>query len=414
MADRTRRSRVGIEKIGAYPCSMSLDMSDLARARGQDPSYPSKNLLLERRSVNPCWEDPVTMGVNAARQMLSKEDLERIELLVVGTESSPDQGKPLSTFVYRFLGIQPNCRNFEVKHACYGGTSALMMAAHWVASGASPGAKALVICTDQGRMHLGESFEYVLGAGAVALLVSDNPAVLELELEGNGYWTNEVGDTFRPTSREEAGNTDNSVYCYLEALEGAYGHFARKNGQVDFNTYFKKNLYHVPFAAMAYRAHRTLLRSQGRVSRADAELHFQRKVKPALTYNAQVGGTYTGSTFYSFIGLVDHSDDLAPGDRIGIFAYGSGSCAEFYSAVIGPEAKQRVAAIDLGRRLAARHPISVAEYEAVERQRTDLIDQPTYDVPLDGFSDLYQRAYAGKELLVLKGLNGFFRKYDWS
>ena len=414
MTVQTHRPRVGIEKISAYPCSMSLDMSDLAEARGQDRSYPPKDLLLERRSVNPCWEDPVTMGVNAARPMLTKEDLERIELLIVGTESSVDQGKPISTFMYRYLGIQPNCRNFETKHACYGGTSALMMAAHWVASGASPGAKALVICSDQGRMHLGESFEYVLGAGAVALLISDKPAVLELELERNGYWTNEVGDTFRPTSRMEAGNTDASVYCYLEALEGAYAHFVRKNGAIDFDTYFKKNLYHVPFAAMAYRAHRTLLRSHGRVSRADAERHFERRVKPALTYNAQVGGTYTGSTFYSFIGLVDNADDLEAGDRIGIFAYGSGSCAEFYSAIVGPDAKRVVREIDMARRLRERYALTVAEYEAVEQQRTGYIDEPTYEVPLDGFADLYQRHYAGKGLLVHKGLNGFFRKYDWS
>ena len=180
MTATTHRPRVGIEKIAAYPCSMSLDLSELARARGIDPSYPSKNLLVERRSVNPCWEDPVTMAVNAAKPMLTAEDRARIELLVVGTESSPDQGKPLSTFAYRFLDIQPNCRNFECKHACYGGTSALMMAAHWVASGAAPGAKALVLCTDQGRMHLGSPWEYVLGAGAVALLVSNKPDVLEI------------------------------------------------------------------------------------------------------------------------------------------------------------------------------------------------------------------------------------------
>ena len=43
------------------------------------------------------------MAVNAATPMLTDADRAAIELLIVGTESSPDQGKPLSTFVHRFL-----------------------------------------------------------------------------------------------------------------------------------------------------------------------------------------------------------------------------------------------------------------------------------------------------------------------
>lgn len=414
MSTQQLSSRVGIEKIRAYPCSMTLDLSDLAEARGQDRDYPPKTLLTRQRSVNPCWEDPVTMAVNAAKPMLTPEDLASIELLIVGTESSADWGKPISTFVHRHLGIQPNCRNFETKHACYGGTAAFMMAAHWVASGAAPGAKALVIAADQGRMHLGEPFEYVLGAGAVALLVSAQPDVLELELTRHGYWTSEVGDTFRPTSMHEAGNTDNSVYCYLEAVQGAYDHFVRKSGPIDFATYFKHNLYHVPFCAMAYRAHRTLLRSQARVSRADAEADFERKVKPALRYNTLVGGTYTGSTFYSLCGLVDSVPDLAAGDRIGIFAYGSGSCAEFYETKLGPKAKQVVAQMHMQEALDARYRLSVAEYEEVERQRTGYTDQPTYEIPLDRHAELYRRHYAGQGKLVFRKMDGFFRTYDFS
>ncbi|MBW2528596.1 MAG: hydroxymethylglutaryl-CoA synthase family protein [Deltaproteobacteria bacterium] len=414
MATAQGRRRVGIEKIWAYPCQLALNLSDLAEARGIERDYPPKDLLVQERAVNPCWEDAATMAVNAAKPMLTEEDLARIELLIVGTESSPDAGKPISTFVYRFLGIQENCRNFETKHACYGGTSGLMMAAHWVASGVSPGGKALVICTDQGRMHLGARHEYVLGAGAVALLISEQPDVLELELEHNGYWTQEVGDTFRPTSKHEAGNTENSVYCYLDALEGAFTHFQKKAGDVGFDRYFKNNLYHVPFCAMAYRAHRTLLRTEGRIRRADAEKNFERKVKPGLTYNARVGGTYTGSTFFSLCGLIDHATELEPGDRIGIFAYGSGSCAEYYSAIVGEKAKEIVGRIGLGKLLDGRRSLTVDEYEAIEKERTSYIDEETYEVPLDGVPGLYESHYKDKGLLVLRGLKGYFRDYQWS
>ncbi len=89
--------------------------------------------MLEERSLNPLWEDPVTMGVNAANAILTDEDRGRIELLVVATESGVDYEKPISTWVQRYARLSANCRNFEVKHACYGGTAGLQMAAAWLA-----------------------------------------------------------------------------------------------------------------------------------------------------------------------------------------------------------------------------------------------------------------------------------------
>ena len=354
------KSTVGIEKIAAYPCSLSLDMAELARRRGMDPDYPQRELWVRTRSLNPLWEDAVTMAVNAARWLVDEEDRERIGLIVVGTESSPDFGKPISTYVQRYCQIGANCRNFETKHACYGGTAALMMAAHWVVSGYNRGTKALVIATDQSRMHLGEPWEYVLGAGSVAMLVSTEPQVLELELEHTGYWTNEVSDTYRPTSTAEVGNADTSLYCYFEALENAYVAFRCQMGEFDFATHFKKSIYHMPFGGMSERAHRTLLRLHGRMSSSQMRKHFVEHSLPTLAYTAQCGGTYSGSTFLALMGLIDSCEDLCPGDRISIFAYGSGSCGEFYSARIGTRARQVVAGADLQKKLDARLNIDVA------------------------------------------------------
>ena len=187
----TTQRPVGIEKIRAYPSSAALCMRELARARGDDPEYAPTELLVEKRAVNPTWEDPVTQAVNAAKAMLSEEDLADVELLVFGSESGLDQAKPMSTWVHRYLGLHPNVRNFETKHACYGGTTALMTAAHWVASGAAPGKKALVLTADQSRFNPYVPWEYVMGAAATAMLVSDDPRFLELELQSNGYWTSE-------------------------------------------------------------------------------------------------------------------------------------------------------------------------------------------------------------------------------
>lgn len=407
--------RVGIEKIWAYPSTMSLEMSALAQARDHDPADIRDNLLVLSRSVIPLWEDAVTLAVNAALPMLTDEDRQSIELIITGTESSVDQGKAISTYAHNHLGIQPHCRVFEAKQACYGGTAGVMMAANWVASGLNPGKKALVISTDLSRASFNEPYEFVMGAGAVAMLISDQPRVVEFELDHNGYFTADVQDTFRPTSRVETGNGEASLYCYIDALEGAYKQYCAKVGQaVDFDERFKKNIYHVPFGGITFQAHRTLLRSWKRLKKSEAMAHFERDSKPGLVYNSQLGGTYSGSTFLALLGMLDSCDDLQPGDRVGVYAYGSGSSGEFYSVRVCPEAKELAAGVRMQAQLDARAPLTVAQYEALEQQRFDLIDAGDFVPDTSGLDDLWARKYEDQGLLTLRGIKAYYREYGLS
>lgn len=407
--------RIGIEKLRVYPCSMVLDMATLCEARGQDPQHIRETLLVDQRSVNPPYEDPVTMAVNAAMPMLSEQDRQSIELLVVATESGVDQEKPISAWVHRYLGLTPHCRNYEIKHACYGGTAALQAAIGWIASGLAGDAKALVITTDQSRMHLGKPYEFVLGAGAVAVLVSNTPRLFEVEIGKTGYFANEVNDLTRPTSRVETGNEETSLLSYLEALEGAYDHYLERVGEaIDFDAYFQNLIYHVPFGGITFLAHKALLRRYGVTRKADARAHFERKSLPALRYARRMGGTLSSSTFIALLGLLDAEEAPRPGDRVGIFSYGSGSCAEFYSGLVGEDAREVAREANLPALLDARRVLSVSEYEEVERARTRAIDRGDYRTSFEGFDDWYERAYRGAGRLVFRGPREYFREYAWS
>jgi len=409
------RIRAGIEKIGVYPCSLALKMSDLCAARGHDLADIRDTMMIDERSVNPVWEDPVTMAVNAANLMLTDADREQIELLILASESGVDQEKPLSTWVHRYLRLKPPCRNFEVKHACYGGTAGLHTALNWVASGLAGEAKALVIATDQSRMHLGQPWEFVMGAGAAAVLVSHTPRILEVELGKSGYWTNEVSDLTRPTSQVETGNSETSLLSYIDALEGAYAHYLeRVRPPVNFDEYFAKNIYHAPFGGMTFRAHRTLLRHWKPMSKSEAWAHFERKTLPSLKCLRRMGGTYAASTFIGLLGLIDGAKEIESGGRISIFSYGSGSCAEFYSGIVCPEAREAVRAARLPELLDARYQLAVEEYEAVEQERTSYIDLGDYEPRLDGLAGWYDRHYRGKDLLVFRGMKDYYRQYGWS
>lgn len=407
---------VGIEKIGVYPCSLALSLPALCRARGREPSDICGPMMLDERSLNPDWEDPVTMAVNAANAVLTDDDRDRIELLIVASESGVDYEKPISTWVQRYAGLGANCRNFEIKHACYGGTAGLQMAASWIAAGAPEGAKALVIATDQSRPHFGKPWEFVLGAAASAVLVSAKPDLLEIEIGRSGYWTQEISDLTRPTSLVETGNSETSLVTYLEALEGAYEHLAARVPEARrYDEFFQRHVYHMPFGGMAWRAHKTLLRLvNGEITTADAWANFERKGLAAVQYARRMGATYSSSTFIGLLGLLDGTGEFEPRERVSVFSYGSGCCSEFYCGRIGRAAKAVATAAALRQKLDERRAVSVEEYEAIERRRIAWIDCGDYEIPVNTLDDWYNRFYRDRKKLVFKGMTDFYRQYAWS
>ena len=408
-------SRVGIEKLRVYPASCSLDIGALCKARGMDVERTLCDLMVEQRAVNPPWEDAVTLGVNAAHPMLTDEDRRSIGLLLVGTESSVDQEKPVSSWVHHYLNLPDDCLNLEVKHACYAATGALELAKAWIASPSSKGRKALIVSTDQTTMTIGEPWEPVCGAGAAAVLLSREPKVIEYEIGRCGVFAHEVSDVIRPNMRLETGNSETSLFAYLTAVEGAYNHYVESvNEPVDFDRYFQRMLYHTPFGGMTYRAHRALLKLNSNLKNSETWENYTKKTLPALRYNKRMGATYGASTFIGLIGLLDSDPEVKAGDRLGIFAYGSGSCAQFYSAIVKPEAHAIAAGVGLQAQLDARRPLTVDEYETVEKERDAHVGVAHFEPTWDILGDWYERFYRGQKRLVLRGIADYYREYDWS
>lgn len=406
---------IGIEKINIYGSSLILDQKKLAEARGVDPQKVVADFLIDTRSLNPLYEDTVTMGANAAGPMLEGEDRQAIGMLVVGTESSVDFGKPISTNIHGALGLPSNVRNFETKHACYSGVAALDTALNWIASGLNRGRKALVISTDFSRMHLIAKEEFVLGGVAAAALVSEAPRVVEYELSKRGTWTSDVYDTFRPSARHEVGNNEVSLYTYLDALEGSYRDYVDGNGEaVDFDSYFAHNCYHTPFPGMAFQAHRTLLNLARPRTKLEIRENFAQKVQPSLHYARRVGSTYGASNFLGICGVAMRASGAKAGDRIGFFSYGSGAIGEFYSGKLCPEARDVVARMGIDEELDARREVSVAEYETIEKMREQAIEQPCFTPDFSLPEGWYGLHYQGKKRLVLRQVKDFYRSYEWS
>lgn len=410
-----QRGAYGIEKIAIWPASMALDIEALCQDRGTDYATVARSLNTVQRSVCPPWEDTVTMAVNAASDLLTDDIRPSVELLIASTESSVDQEKPISSWAHRWLDLPRYCRNFEIKHACYAGTAAVRMALSWLRDQGDRPVRALVIGSDLSLLGFHEPYEPVMGACGYALLLSNTPDFLAFDQSRYGVYANEVTDVIRPALTVETGNSETSLLAYLEALEGAYEDFDRRTGgSTDFDADFRRHLYHLPFAGMGLQAHRTMAAVAMGLSRKAATAHFEEKVAPSIHYSRRIGSSYSASTFIAMLSLLDHDPSVGAGDRLSVFSYGSGSCAEFYAAEFGAKCRARAAEVGLTAHLDRRRALSVAEYEASETQRVGAIGAEDFSPDHEVIEGWYDARYAGRGHLVLEGIEGYERMYKRS
>jgi hydroxymethylglutaryl-CoA synthase len=376
--------RVGIDALAVAVPRRYIDIEDLARARGIDPAKYTQGLGAREMAVAEPGEDTVSLAAEAARRALAATKLDGgdLGLLVVGTETGVDHSKPVASYVHGLLDLPRTMRVYDTQHACYGGTAGLMTALEWIASGASNGKSALVVCSDIARYGVNTAGEPTQGAGAVAMVIGRNPAMLEIDIGITGTSSTHVHDFWRPLGMREAQVDGHySVQCYLDALASAYRGWKHKalerelvHGDGMVSEKLARICYHVPFCKMAKKAHYHLRRCDledaqqpwdAAAEEQRAAHSFRDQVEASLAVCSRVGNVYTGSLYLALAGLLETQAFALAGQRIGLFSYGSGCTSEFFSGVVGPRAADRVAAAPLAEVLAGRERITIHEYERI-------------------------------------------------
>lgn len=361
----------GIEALSVHVPRYFIDLRTLAREREIDPAKYVTGLGLRRMAVCAEDEDPVTMAADACAGLLGRYDVDpgSIGLLVVGTESGVDGSKPVAAYVHGLLGLPVACRTFDTQHACYSTTAALRMAIGWCAT-FGRGRKALVVATDVARYELGSPGEPTQGAGSVAMLVGDEPELLVFDTEPEAVFTKDVMDFWRPHYRSTAlVDGPISVENYLAGLAFTYRGYTQRSALKLSD--FDYLLYHVPFPKMAMRGHALLVQEES-VGEADPHVlaaSFERHALPALWANEELGNIYSGSLYLSLAGLLEGRGTEAAGARLGLYSYGSGSCAEFFSGRVPSNPEAWAGRIGIADGLAARREIDYAEYRRLHERK---------------------------------------------
>lgn len=386
---------VGIDALSFYTSPFYLTIDALAIARGyRSGSAIKKTIGQESMSVLPPDEDVVTMGANAAAMLRAEPGFGEIELLVFATESAFDMAKAGGIYLRRLLGLPNECRTFEVKQACYGGTAALQMALDWVRQ--NPDKKALVVASDNARYELNTSAEWTQGCGAVAMLLSANPRILALNGH-SGYYTEDVMDFWHPNYTDGA-LVDGafSKEMYLRSLGEAWRAYRRKNslGYADHAAF----CYHCPFVKMVEMAHKQMAQDYT-ADPANGEDPWRNRLGEALKYGSRVGNSYAASLYVSLASLLDNSAAPLDGQRIGLYSYGSGCMAEFFSGTVVDGYRSYLGAEARRTLFADQKEISCDEYEQFFN----------YPFPKDGGEHEFPAITTGTHRLA--GVKGHSRIY---
>lgn len=407
---------VGIQALNVYCGAARISVPALFDARGLDRSRLS-NLMMHHRSVGLPCEDPVSNAVNAARPLLDRlppEQVARIEMLVTSTESGIDYSKSVASYVHEYLGLSRACRLVEVKQACYAATAAVQLAAGYLASGISPGAKVLVIATDVSLVDEGAEYaEPAMGTGAAAVLLSDEPDVLALDLGAFGLHSYETLDSARPAPTFDIADADRSLFAYLDCLSNSFRGYTERVEGADFATTFDYLAMHTPFAGMVRAAHRKMMREFARPHAARTEEDFAHRVAPSLVYPSQVGNLCSGSVYLALASLVDNAD-LGDGARVGLYSYGSGCSAEFFSGVVDAGSRAAVGPMRIGAHLDARVELDFPAYrDLLDANRACLVPARERRIDTEQYTSILDGYRIPRDLLVYTGTKDYRRTYEW-
>jgi len=187
--------RIGISGLAAYVPPYRVWLEDWCEWTGDQ--WPKVREVVGRSfRVRGPEHSVYTMAATAVLRLIDQYDVDptRIKFLGLGTESSTDnsagaiivkgmvdqaleaQGKP---------AIARSCEVPEFKHACLGGVYGMKGAIRQLAFDGA-GGQAIVVCADIAEYARGSSGEPTQGAGAVAMLLEEDPKLAIVDLPGSG------------------------------------------------------------------------------------------------------------------------------------------------------------------------------------------------------------------------------------
>jgi hydroxymethylglutaryl-CoA synthase len=421
---------VGIDDLAIYIPKLYIDYKDFAEARGIDPRKLEYGIGVKKMALVDTNQDPACMAANACLKLMQKNHLhpEDIGRMYVATESGLDESKAMNSFVIGMLeqvygeSSFEHAGGIECKFACVSGSYALYDNTNWIRADENNGKAAIVIVSDIAKYDIGSAGEYTQGAGAVAMLIKENPRLLAFDQKVTSTIISNEYDFYRPCGKDTpVVNGTYSNLLYLIQVRKAFDSYKEKairtglirlkDGE-SITDHIDLFSVHLPYRRMGEKALAYLLRHEWRYlprwnkvikevglqetvpkdprgtiesiladtefMKADERFRrafmqtsfynevFEKKMASSLEASTIIGNLYTASMYMGFRSLLEFEykkgTDLES-KRVGFGSYGSGSSAMVFTGVIQSEYKEIVEGMNLKDEIGPRKKISINEYE---------------------------------------------------
>ncbi|SIS52767.1 hydroxymethylglutaryl-CoA synthase [Chryseobacterium ureilyticum] len=414
----------GIEAASYYVPSLYLEIKDLAEKRGIEPAKLEKGLGLHKMGFPDVHEDAATFAAEALLKLIKDYTINPREIsrIYLGTESALDAAKPTASYAMQMVEkvleaefgerVFRNCDVVDMTFACIGAVDALHNALDFVR--VNPDKKAVVIASDYAKYELASSGEYTQGGGAVSLLISSNPDLLEIENHW-GVATDSVFDFFKPRrqyKKEDLSGapeafpdkievfTDEPVFdgqysnqCYQDRIREAYQHYKEITGEEKPYDKWRYIVFHLPYAFHGKRVFTEIYSLENELpygtpdeqkAVAKSENYLQlinQKIERTQRASSEIGNMYTASIFMAFLSGLQTSfnegEDLS-GKEIGFFGYGSGSKSKVFAGKISDKWKTVVDKWNLFENMKNRTGVDFETYEKLHRKQLEQSVNPGY------------------------------------
>ncbi|MEK6932038.1 MAG: hydroxymethylglutaryl-CoA synthase, partial [Thermoproteota archaeon] len=299
---------------------------------------------------------------------------------------------------------------------------------NWIRAGEAEGKHALVVVSDIAKYDMGTSGEMTQGAGAVVMLLNDEPRLLAFDPKVTATSIKDEYDFYRPFGKETPivhGQYSNLLYMIQvrKALE-IYKKKALSSGLMklepgetilDHMDYLNM---HLPYSNMGKKALAYLVRHEWRQlprwkkiiqeigmsepvpkdprgtiesvlgdeefmakdheftklftkTREYQEL-YEAKLASSLIASKMIGNLYTASLYLGFRSCLEFEYQKGidlNGKRVGFGSYGSGSSAMVFSGLIQPQYEEIVKNMNLEAELAPRRKLTLQEYEILHENK---------------------------------------------
>jgi hydroxymethylglutaryl-CoA synthase len=311
-----QETKIGIDSISFYTPKNFINLNNIKTDAYDLNKYLQR--IGQKISSQALDESIIDMAVKAIKNIENDFNYEDIDYIIFATESSFDNSRSAGLYLKDKINIPQDISFFEIKQACYSSTAAIIFAISYIK--VNPLRKVLIVASDISKYQDNTPAELTAGSGAIAMVISSDPKIIKINNNITSSSLN-VLDFYKPIKENyPVVNGLLSIETYCKLFEKTYFQYINQSS-ADKQTQII--VPHLPYVNIIDLLQRKFFKN--------STLFLLEEIK---YYSSLIGNSYTASLYINLCSLLDNAGEDLSNKEIGLYAFGSGAVASFFTGNI--------------------------------------------------------------------------------